>query len=64
MIANLLPEDGNNVVGGSVEVNGVSSKDKDTVWSVRISFSLTEEIGSVPCHVYAFAYESVFAAPS
>lgn len=38
MIANLLPEDGNNVVGGSVEVNGVSSKDKDVVWSVRISF--------------------------
>ena len=34
MIAGLLPEDGTHAVGGSVEVNGVNSKEKDIVWSV------------------------------
>ena len=35
MIANLLPNDDNHIVGGSVEVNGVCSRNKDIVWPVR-----------------------------
>ena len=34
MIANLLPRDKNNEVGGTVTVNGVESTDKNIVWSV------------------------------
>ena len=34
MIAGLLPEDDRHNVGGSVEVNGVSSKDENIIWSV------------------------------
>ena len=34
MIANMLPRDKNNHVGGTVTVNGVESTDKNVVWSV------------------------------
>ena len=34
MIANILTEDSRHIVGGSVQVNGVDSKDNDIVWSV------------------------------
>lgn len=36
MIANLLPEDENHIVGGSVLVNGVDSRNKEIVWRVRM----------------------------
>ena len=42
MIANLLPEDSKRVVGGSVEVNGLDSKDNDVVWSVSFVLSISE----------------------
>ena len=41
MIAKLLPEDKNRVIGGSVQVNGVDSKDKDIVWSVSLPTHFT-----------------------
>lgn len=38
MIANLLPKDKKRSVGGSVEVNGVDSNDKDIIWSNVVSY--------------------------
>ena len=38
MIAGLLPEDNDKVVGGSVQVNGVDSKDDSIVWSNVVSY--------------------------
>lgn len=38
MIANLLPQDSNHTVDGTVEVNGVFSNDKDIVWSKVVSY--------------------------
>jgi ABC-type multidrug transport system ATPase subunit len=38
MIAGLLPEDKGKVVGGSVQVNGVDSKDDSIVWSNVVSY--------------------------
>ena len=35
MIANLLPEDRNHIVGGSVVVNGVDSRNREIIWPVR-----------------------------
>ena len=40
MIANLLPEDGNHIVGGSVMVNGVDSRNKEIVWRVRLAVEI------------------------
>jgi hypothetical protein len=40
MIANLLPEDGNHIVGGSVVVNGVDSRNREIIWPVRTAFDV------------------------
>ena len=37
MIAGLLPEDKKRSIGGSVEINGVDSKDEDYTWSVSVN---------------------------
>lgn len=37
MIANTLPQDDKHVLGGEVSVNGMSTTDKNIVWSVSVS---------------------------
>lgn len=37
MIANLLPRDDENTVGGTVTVNGIESTDKNIIWTNIVS---------------------------
>ena len=54
MIANLLPEDGKHTVGGTVEVNGINSKDTDIIWSV--SSQKMHGLPSIPRDFISFAH--------